>query len=117
MGRDQGRQGVGMKKYRTSAHDAPVRQKPADVIPSYIPILDENGNNVGHVHGLGAKNPGPRFGIRDATLKKVKGVGLAWQGTSAAGRADARHAQAVRTAKGSVTKNPTRPETTARPKR
>jgi hypothetical protein len=103
--------------FRKSAYDAPARPKAADVAPSYIPILDENGNQRGHVHGLKSSEATvSRFGVHDARLTKRKGV-LAWRGTSAPARPDGRHAQNVRTAKGSVTRNPTRPETSARPKR
>jgi hypothetical protein len=107
-------------RYRKNTHDAPERPKPAEVAPSYIPILDQNKNQVGHVHGLKSKNPAPRFGIHNATLKKIRGIGLAWQGTTAQpsrGQADGRHAKDVRTAKGSVTRHATPPETSTRPKR
>jgi hypothetical protein len=105
--------------FRKSAHDAPERTKPADVAPSYIPILDEHGNQRGHVHGIKSSEATvSRFGVRDARLKKIKGVGLAWQGISGRGsiNADKRTAQ-LRQAKGSTTRHPTKPKTTARPKR
>jgi hypothetical protein len=103
--------------FRKNTHDAPVRPKPKDVAPVYVPILDQHGNQRGHVHGLKSSAATvSRFGVRDAKLKKIKGAHV-WQGTTAPRQADGRHAQNVRTAKGSVTKNPTRPETSARPKR
>ena len=106
-----------MTKFRKSAHDAPERPKPADVAPVYIPILDQHGNQRGHVHGLKASEATvSRFGVRDAKLTKRNGV-HAWRGTTAPRKADGRHAQNVRTAKGSVTRHPTPPETSARPRR
>ena len=106
-----------MTKFRQSTHDAPERLPPKDVAPVYVPILDQHGNQRGHVHGLKSSAVTvSRFGVRDARLTKRNGV-HAWRGTTAPRRADTRHAANVRTARGSVTKNPTRPETTARPKR
>jgi hypothetical protein len=106
-----------MGKFRVSQYDAPVRPKPKDVAPSYVPILDQHGSQVGHVHGLKSSEATiSRFGVRDAKLTKRNGV-HAWRGTTAPRQVDGRHAQNVRTAKGSTTKHPTKPETSARPKR
>jgi hypothetical protein len=106
-----------MSKFRKSQYDAPARPKPAEVAPVYVPVLDQHGNQRGHVHGLKSSAATvSRFGVRDAKLKKINGAHV-WQGTTAPRRADGRHAQNVRTAKGSVTRHPTKPETAARPKR
>jgi hypothetical protein len=108
-----------MAKYRVSQHDAPKRPKAADVPPSYIPIIDERGNQRGHVHGLKASEATvARFGVKNARLRKIDGK-LSWAGEASG---NIRHrqelqAQHVKANKGSVTKHPTAPETTARPKR
>ena len=108
------------KTFRKSQYDAPKRPKLADVPPTYVPILDQHGNQVGHLHGIKSSEASvSRFGIHDAKLSKRNGV-LAWRGTTSRGTArsaDGRHAQNVRTAKGSVTKHPTKPDKAVRPER
>ena len=48
--------------------------------PTYIPIIDERGNQRGHVHGLKASEATiARFGVRNAKLKKINGK-LTWVG-------------------------------------
>lgn len=109
-----------MKKFRVSAHDAPVRPKPADVPPSYIPILDERGRHRGHVHGLKATQATvARFGVRNAKLKKIDGK-LSWAGESSANslrREQINRAQRVKANKGSVSFKPTKPDKAVRPER
>jgi len=109
-----------MVKYRVSRHDAPERPKAADVPPSYIPIIDERGNQRGHVHGLKASQATvARFGVRNAKLKKIDGK-LTWAGEASANtlrRQEINRAQRVRENKGSVTFKPTRPDKAVRPER
>jgi len=109
-----------MSKYRVSRHDAPERPKPADVPPSYIPIIDERGNQRGHVHGLKASEATiARFGVRNAKLKKINGK-LTWAGESNANtlrRQEINRAQRVKANKGSVSVHPTRPDKAIRPER
>jgi hypothetical protein len=109
-----------MVKYRTSRHDAPDRPKAADVTPSYIPIIDEHGNQRGHVHGLGASEATvARFGVRNAKLKKINGT-LTWAGEASANtlrRQELNRAQRVKNNKGSVSFKPTRPGKAVRPER
>jgi hypothetical protein len=109
-----------MVKYRVSRHDAPERPKAADVPPSYIPIIDERGNQRGHVHGLKASEATiARFGVRNAKLKKIDGK-LTWAGEASANalrRQEINRAQRVRENKGSVTFKPTRPDKAVRPER
>jgi hypothetical protein len=107
-------------KYRKSLHDGPTRPKAADVQPSYIPIIDERGNQRGHVHGLKASQATvARFGVRNAKLKKIDGK-LTWAGEASANtlrRQEINRAQRVRENKGSVTFKPTRPDKAVRPER
>lgn len=109
-----------MSKYRVSRHDAPERPKAADVRPSYIPIIDERGNQRGHVHGLKASEATiARFGVRNAKLKKIDGK-LTWAGEASANtlrRQELSRAQRVKENKGSVTFKPTRPDKAVRPER
>jgi len=107
-------------KYRVGRHDAPDRPKPADVAPSFIPIIDERGNQRGHVHGLKASQATiARFGVHNARLKKIGGQ-LTWAGEASANtlrRAELSQAQRVKANKGSVSFKPTRPDKAVRPER
>jgi hypothetical protein len=71
-------------RFRVSAYDAPVRPKLADVAPKYVRILDENGNQRGHLHGMKSSAVSvSRFGVHDAKRKKINGETV-WQGRTAA---------------------------------
>jgi hypothetical protein len=109
-----------MSKYRVSRHDAPERPKLADVAPTYIPIIDEHGNQRGHVHGLKASEVTvARFGVRNAKLKKINGT-LTWAGEASANtlrRQEINRAQRVKANRGSVTFKPTKPDRAVRPER
>ena len=108
-----------MGQFRKNTNDAPERPKPKDVAPIYVPVLNQHGNQRGHVHGLKSSEATiSRFGVHNAKLTKRDGAHV-WQGTSdpTPRQAGGRVAKNVRTARGSATRNPTAPETTARPKR
>jgi hypothetical protein len=107
-------------KYRQHTHDAPIRPKSADVV-TRIPIVDERGQERGHVHGLGASEATIRskFGIANAKLKRISGK-LTWAGESGANtlrRQQINREQRVKANKGSVSFKPSPPQTSARPKR
>jgi hypothetical protein len=107
-------------KYRQNTHDAPERPSAADAAPTRIPIIDERGNERGHTSGLGATAATvARFGVHNAKLKKIGGKPV-WQGESGAfgrRRAEIKLQQQRATDRGSVSFNPTKPVTSARPKR
>jgi hypothetical protein len=112
-----------MTKFRTNTHDAPERlpTKPADkpgaLPPHRIPVIVD-GQRAGHVGYKASAATVKRFGAQRAKLGTHEGR-PAWIGISGRGsiKPDAKLAAQLRTAKGSVTKNPTRPETSSRPKR
>lgn len=111
-------------KFRVSANDAPERlpltvKATGGELPAHrVPVLDQHGNRRGHVSArTGSEATALRFGVRNAKL--VKRDGPAWQGQvgPTSGRGTAKLATQLKQAKGSATRNPTRPETSARPKR
>ena len=54
-------------KFRVSQYDAPARPKLADAVPKYVPILDQHGNQHGHLHGIKSSEATvSRFGVRNA---------------------------------------------------
>jgi hypothetical protein len=126
-----------MKKnqFRTSGHDlmpladvsatgttagAPA---PGAVPDGRLGVYDSTGQRVGYMGSKAGAPTASRFlkGAR-AKLGKVDGKD-AWVATGpTSGRNSirtpgAKHAAQLRTAKGSVTKHPSKPQTTARPKR
>lgn len=113
-----------VKKFRATGHDvAPSPPKAIAKTPGTLPdhqiaIYDHRGRMRGRVHAGATSATVARFtGQHGAKLGKVDGRD-AWISPAPKGQshADARHAQAVRTAKGSVSSNPSPPETRARPK-
>lgn len=105
--------------------DAPDRRsvvplgKPGELPRNRIPIFNQNGVRKGHVGHRAGPPTVARFGIRDAKLGKVDGR-TAWIGHDDAGarrQAAIKRVHDLRAAKGSVTHTPTRPQTSARPRR
>jgi hypothetical protein len=110
-----------MSKYRTHTHDVlpQTAVKPKPGLPDgAIPIFDHQGRRRGHVSGSKASEATVRrFGVVDAKLGTKDGK-PAWVGTEPnKQKLDSKHLSQVRQAKGSVSKNPSPPVTTARPKR
>lgn len=114
-----------MSKYRTSRQDAPDRvpvkpvAKPAELPPSRIPVIDEQGRRRGHVGFKASEATAARFGVRNAKLTKIDGK-LAWAGEASANarrRQEINRAQRVKANKGSVAFKPTRPDKAVRPER
>jgi len=108
------------KQFRESQYDGPKRPKVADVPPTYIPIIDENGNQRGYLHGLKSSEATvSRFGVHNAKLKKIDGK-LTWAGEASANtlrRQQINRAQRVKANKGSVSFKPTKPDKAVRPER
>jgi len=113
-----------MIKYRKTGHDiAPTPPKAIPKTPGTLPdhqiaIYDHRGRMRGRVHAGATSATVARFtGQHGATLGKVNGR-TAWISPPPKGssHADARHAQNIRQARGSVTHMPSAPETRARPK-
>lgn len=114
-----------MARYRTHTHDAPEPRPLTPADPpgtppkNRIPILNQHGERKGHVGHRASEATVARFGVRNAKLTTVGGR-PAWVGRDDFGarrQAAVKRLHDLRAAKGSVTKHPTKPETTARPKR
>ncbi len=109
-------------QFRKSQYDAPVPPAPKEIAPTYVPILNEHGSQVGHVHGTNSEaTVNGRFGIQNAKLKKINGQTV-WQGQARTSPSQRRAAVAKLTqqrviAKGSVTRSPTKPSLARRPER
>jgi len=112
--------------FRKSSYDAPDRL-PLTVavtggeLPAHrIAVIDQQGNRRGHVSAkTGSAATALRMGVKNARLKKIDGT-LSWAGEASGNirrRAEIKLQQQRGTAKGSVSFNPTKPETSARPKR
>lgn len=113
-----------VKKFRATGHDiTPLPPKKPEAKPGTLPenriaVYDSQGRRRGHVGKLAGPETVARFtGQHGAKLGKIDGRD-AWISPPPKGpsHADARHAQNIRQAKGSVTSTPSAPETRARPK-
>jgi len=111
--------------FRKSQYDAPERlptkvEATGGELPSHrVPVIDQHGNRHGHVSArTGSEATARRMGVHDAKLVQ-HGKGKAWQGQvgPTSGHGAAKLATQLKQAKGSTTKHPTKPETSARPKR
>jgi len=115
-----------MGKFRTHTRDiAPEpsvkpKAKPGELPPNRIPVLDHKGRRRGHVGYLASESTVRRFGI-DAKLGTKDGrpawIGSTPEGSARTVRRDGKHDAQVKQAQGSVSKNPSPPVTSARPKR
>jgi hypothetical protein len=112
-------------KFRISPNDAPDRlpltvEPTGGALPAHrVPVIDQHGNRRGHVSAkTGSASTALRFGVKNAKLVQRDG-GAGWQGEvgPTSGHGAAKLAQQRRQAKGSVTRHPTKPETSAHPKR
>lgn len=113
-------------RYRTHTRDiAPSvvtkQPKPGELPDSRIPIFDHEGRRRGHVGRLGSESTVRRFGVDNAKLGTKDGrpawIGGKPEGSARNVRSDSKHTAQLKQAKGSVTKTPSPPVTSARPKR
>ncbi len=110
-------------RFRVSAYDAPerlpltVKATGGELPPHRIPVIVD-GQRRGHVSArTGSASTALRLGAQRARLGTHEGK-PAWIGVSGRGSTGGeRLAAQRRQAKGSVTRHPTPPQTSARPKR
>src|SRR5579872_5619448 len=114
-----------LKKFRSTGHDiapAPPKKpstKPGTPGENKIPVYDSQLRRRGHVGHLASSATVARLtGQHGSKIQKVDGRD-AWVSPEKGdgGRPDARHAQNLRSAKGSVTHSPSAPAPARRPKR
>jgi len=114
-----------MAKFRSHTRDInpEVRKpdtKPGELSGNRIGVYDHRGRRRGFVHGHGAsENVARRFGVDNAKLGTKDGK-PAWIGSKperVARVPNTKHAHQLAQAKGSVSKTPSPPVTSARPKR